>query len=167
MLPPPNATGTQNGTNSNFTANGSGSFNDYQYVTRIDYSPSQKLQIFGRYTHANFKLSGKPVFGDAIGGPGLGYLGLAGQSLINNYSLAAGFNYTLSNTLLTDFRFGYFRYNPHSTKFDQSSTDAASALGFPGLNTSDPTTNGLPGLFFDGISSGGGGFGNLGEALNI
>lgn len=161
MLPPPNATGTQNGTNSNFTANGSGSFNDYQYVTRIDYSPSQKLQIFGRYTHANFKLSGKPVFGDAIGGPGLGYLGLAGQSLINNYSLAAGFNYTLSNTLLTDFRFGYFRYNPHSTKFDQGSTDAASKLGLPGLNTSDVTTNGLPGFFFDGLNM------QFGEALNI
>ena len=165
-MPAPNLPGDHNGTLNNYAASGSGSFNDYQYVIRGDYTASEKLQIFGRYTHSNFMLSGKPVFG-AIGGPGLGYLGLAGQSLINNYSLAAGFNYTLSSTLLTDFRFGFFRYNPHSTKFDQSSTDAASALGFPGLNTSDPTTNGLPGLFFDGISSGGGGFGNLGESLNI
>ena len=103
----------------NYTANGSGSFNDYQYTGRVDYSASQKLQIFGRYTHAHFLLSGKPVFGTQIGGPGLGYLGLAGQSLIQNYSLATGFNYTLSSSLLTDFRFGYFRYNPHSTKYDR------------------------------------------------
>jgi len=166
QLPAPNTTGDHNGTQNNYSASGSGSFNDYQYVIRGDYTASQKLQIFGRYTHSNFKLSGKPVFG-AIGGPGLGYLGLAGQSLINNYSVAVGFNYTLSSTLLTDFRFGYFRYNPHSTKFDQGNATAATALGFPGLNTSDPTTNGLPGLFFDAVSGGGGGFGNLGEALNI
>ncbi len=161
LLPHPNATGQNNGTNNNYTANGSGSFNDYQYVGRVDYSASQKLQIFGRYTHAHFLLSGKPLFGDAIGGPGLGYLGLAGQSLINNYSVAAGFNYTLSSTLLTDFRFGYFRYNPHSTKFDQGSSDAAASLGLHGFNTSDVTTNGLPAFFFDGLNM------QLGEDLNI
>ncbi len=166
QLPAPNAAGDHNGTLNNYSASGSGTFNDYQYVIRSDFTASEKLQFFGRYTHSNFKLSGKPVFG-AIGGPGLGYLGLAGQSLINNYSVAAGFNYTLSSTLLTDFRFGYFRYNPHSTKFDQGSTDAASALGLPGLNTSDITTNGLPGFFFDAVGGGGQGIVNLGEALNI
>ncbi len=93
-------------------------------------------------------MSGAPVFGTAIGGPGLGPLGLAGQSLIQNYSLATGFDYTLSSSLLTDFRFGYFRYNPHSTKFDQN-VAAATALGLPGLNTSDATTGGLPALIFD------------------
>jgi hypothetical protein len=161
LLPEPNATGDHNGTNNNYTANGSGSFNDYQYVGRVDYTVNQKLQVFGRYTHANFKLSGLPVFGNAIGGPGLGYLGLAGQSLINNYSVASGFNYTLSNTLLTDFRFGYFRYNPHSTKYDQGNSTAASSLGLPGLNTGDVTTNGLPAFFFDGLNM------QLGEDLNI
>lgn len=161
LLPAPNAGGDHNGTNNNYTANGSGSFNDYQYVGRVDYSMSQRMQIFGRYTHAHFLLSGLPVFGNAIGGPGLGYLGLAGQSLINNYSVAAGFNYTLSNTLLTDFRFGYFRYNPHSTKYDQGNSTAASSLGLPGLNTTDVTTNGLPAFFFDGLNM------QFGEDLNI
>jgi len=97
-LPAPNLPGQNNGTLNNYSASGSGTFNDYQYVIRGDYTANEKLQIFGRYTHSNFKLSGKPVFG-AIGGPGLGYLGLAGQSLINNYSLATGFNYTLNHAL--------------------------------------------------------------------
>ncbi len=149
LLPHPNAAGSKNGTFDNYSANGSGSFNDYQYTGRADYAFNPKLNIFGRYSHAHFKLSGAPVFGDAIGGPGLGPIGLAGQSVIQNYSLATGFDYALSTSLLTDFRFGYFRYNPHSTKFDQSNTSAATALGLPGLNTSDPSTNGLPALIFE------------------
>ena len=167
LLPAPNATGINNGTVDNYTASGSGSFNDYQYTGRVDYTANSKLQIFGRYTHANFKLSGAPVFGTEIGGPGLGYLGLAGQSLINNYSVASGFNYTLSTSLLTDFRFGYFRYNPHSTKYD-ASVAGATNLGLPGLNTSDPTTGGLPALVFDqtiGVNTAGSN--GIGEGLNI
>ena len=171
LLPAPNAAGTNGGTQNNYTANGSGSFNDYQYTTREDYTVSQKLQVFGRYTHAHFTLSGSPVFGTAIGGPGLGYLGLAGTSNINNYSLATGFNYTLGSSLLTDFRFGWFRYNPHSTKFDQSNMTAASSLGLTGLNiSSDPTTGGLPALVLEhtiGQSNQGGSSSGLGEGLNV
>jgi outer membrane receptor protein involved in Fe transport len=148
LLPAPNAPGINNGTVDNYSASGSGSFNDYQYTGRVDYAVNQKLNVFGRYSHAHFKLSGAPVFGDAIGGPGLGPIGLAGQSVIENYSLATGFDYTLSTSLLTDFRFGYFRYNPHSTKFDPT-TAAATALGLPGLNTSDTSTGGLPAMIFD------------------
>ncbi len=169
LLPAPNAPGINNGTVNNYSASGSGSFNDYQYTGRVDYFASPKMQVFGRYTHSNYKLSGGPVFGSAIGGPGLGPLGLAGQSLINNYSAAAGFNYTLSSTLLMDFRFGYFRYNPHSTKFP-TAADAASQLGFVGLNTSDPTTAGLPHLLFDqtiGNSTNGGGSSGLGQGLDV
>jgi outer membrane receptor protein involved in Fe transport len=170
LLPAPNAPGASgsNGTIDNYSANGSGSFNDYQYTARIDYAVNQKLNVFGRYTHAHFQLSGAPVFGEQIGGPGLGPIGLAGQSLIQNYSLATGFDYTLSSSLLTDFRFGWFRYNPHSTKFDQSNSTAATDLGLPGLNTSDPSTNGLPGLIFEQtIGTNTLGNNGIGEALGV
>jgi len=177
LLPAPNTAGNAGGTQQNYAASGSGSFNDYQYTTREDYSVTQKLQIFGRYSHAHFSLNGSPVFGTTIGGPGLGYLGLAGQSNINNYSVAAGFNYTFGSSVLTDFRFGYFRYNPHSTKWDQSNTSAATNLGLFGLNTSDATTAGLPALVFKGNEStsvGTIGYSNqgtssdgLGEGLNV
>lgn len=170
LLPAPNTGGTNGGTENNYTASGSGSFNDYQYTMRFDYSATQKLQIFGRYTHAHFTLTGSPVFGTSIGGPGLGYLGLAGNSNINNYSLASGFNYTFGSSVLTDFRFGYFRYNPHSTKWDQSNTSAATSLGLAGLNTSDVTTAGLPALVFEntiGVSNQGSSADGLGEGLNV
>ena len=160
LLPAPNATGNANGVLNNFTANGSGKFNDYTFNNRWDYTASQKLSVFGRYTIANFNLSGAPVYGTKIGGSGFGTGGLAGQSEVKNRSVAAGFDYALSSSLLTDFRFGFFQYNPHSTKFD-ANVAAATALGLPLLNTSDPSTGGLPGFFFDGTLS------NFGEGLDI
>ncbi len=169
LLPAPNAPGApgSNGTLDNYSANGSGSYNDYQYTGRVDYAVNQKLNVFGRYTHAHFKLSGAPVFGTAIGGPGLGPIGLAGQSVIQNYSLATGFDYTLSTSLLTDFRFGWFRYNPHSTKFD-ANAQAATALGLPGLNTSDASTGGLPAMIFEQtIGTNTLGNNGIGEGLGI
>ena len=81
--------------------------------------------------------------------------------------MATGFNYTLSSSLLTDFRLGYSRYNPHSTKYD-ANVAGATALGLPGLNTSDPTTGGLPALVFDqtiGVNNTGSN--GIGEGLNI
>jgi len=167
LLPKPNTGGT-GALLKNFAASGSGAFNDYGFNTRIDYTASQKLAVFGRYSYANFKVSGSPFYDPKIGGPGTGPFGLSGQSLIHNQSLAAGFDYTLSSSLLTDFRFGYFRYNPHSTKYDQG-TASATALGLPGLNTADTSTGGLPGFFFNGTLDQCSGTGNcgVGEDLNI
>jgi len=68
-------------------------------------------------------------------------LGLAGSSITHNYSLASGFTKTLSPTLLTDFRFGYFKYNPKTQKPDGGTP--MTAFGIPGANTSDPKTAGL------------------------
>ncbi len=44
-------------------------------------------------------------------------------------------------TLLTDFRFGYFKYNPQTQKPDGGAP--MTAFGIPGANTSDPKTAGL------------------------
>ena len=72
---------------------------------------SQSVQVFGRFSLDYFSLSGKGSLG-ALGGVGFGPGGLAGSSIVHNYSLASGVTKTLSPTLLADFRFGYFKYNP-------------------------------------------------------
>ena len=146
------------GINNNFTGSGSGPYDDDTFNVRIDHAATQNLHIFGRYSLADFRLSGKGIFG-AIGGPGFGEGGLAGSSKSRDHSLATGFDYALSPTLLTDFRLGYFRYNVAANKFDVG-TAPATALGIPGLNTGSVATSGLPGFFVDGIS-------NFGEGLNI
>jgi len=138
-----------NVTGGNFFGSGSGPFHGNSFDTRIDYQAPGNMHIFGRYTLAYFSLTGNPILGTGLGGQGTGVLGLSGSSNIHNDSLAAGFDKAISNTLLTDFRFGWFQYNPHSVKPD-ATVQAAQALGLNGLNTSDPNTGGLPVFSFDG-----------------
>jgi hypothetical protein len=125
----------------NFVGAGSGPFTQNSFDTRIDYTASQSLNVFGRFSLSYYSLSGKGLLG-ALGGPGNGLLGLAGSSNVHNYSLASGFNKTLSTNWLTDFRFGYFKYNPVTAK--PSSGQPMTAFGIPGANIpGDPKTNGL------------------------
>jgi Carboxypeptidase regulatory-like domain/TonB dependent receptor-like, beta-barrel len=136
-LPAP-ATGT---VLNNFTAAGSGPFKQDSFDTRIDYAASSTVNVFGRFSLDYFKLSGQGIFG-ALQGPGNGLLGLSGSSITHNYSLATGFTKTLSTSLLTDFRFGYFKYNPQTQKPDGGTP--MTNFGIPGANIpSDPKTNGL------------------------
>ena len=99
----------------NFVGSGSGPFTQNSFDTRIDYNVSQSLNVFGRFSLSYYTLSGKGLLGD-MGGPGNGLLGLSGSSTTHNYSLATGFNKTISANWLTDFRFGYFKYNPVTAK---------------------------------------------------
>ncbi len=125
----------------NFTASGSGPFKQDSFDTRIDWATSSSISVFGRFSLDYFKLSGQGVFGQ-MQGPGNGLLGLAGSSITHNYSLATGFTKTFSSSLLTDFRFGWFKYNPQTAKPDGGTpmTD----FGIPGANIDgDPKTNGL------------------------
>lgn len=124
----------------NFIGSGSGPFSQNSFDTRIDYAASSTVSVFGRFSLDYFKLSGQGLLG-AVGGPGNGLLGLAGSSITHNYSLASGFTKTFSPTLLMDFRFGYFKYNPQTKKPDGGTP--MTAFGIPGANTSDPKTVGL------------------------
>ncbi|GAC1674818.1 MAG: hypothetical protein PVS2B2_09270 [Candidatus Acidiferrum sp.] len=135
----------------NFHGSGSGPFHGNSFDARGDYQAPGNLHIFGRYTRAYYSLTGQPNLGIGLGGVGGGVGGLSGSSIIHNHSLAAGFDKAISPTLLTDFRFGYFKYNPHSIKPDAGSP--AEALGLHGLNNGSPGSEGLPSFNFDGTLS--------------
>ena len=139
LMPPP--TDTTAITN-NFGGSGSGPFTQNAFDTRIDYKASESLSVFGRFSLARFSLSGTGLLGP-LGGEGNGQLGLAGSAITHNYSLAAGATKVFSSTLLTDFRFGYFKYNPTTHKPDEGK-QTAEALGLTGLNMGDVFTSGLP-----------------------
>jgi hypothetical protein len=142
---------TNNSVTNNFVASGSGPFNQNQFDTRIDYNASQSVQVFGRFSLAYYKLSGTPALGPALGGVGFGLGGLSGSSINHDYSLSTGVTKTLSSSLLTDFRFGYMKYNPNTHKPDEG-VAAATNLGIPNMNLSGAQaafTSGLP--MFDGL----------------
>jgi Carboxypeptidase regulatory-like domain len=165
---------TSAGVNSNFVSTGAGPFNQKSFDTRIDYSAPHNYQVFGRFSLDYFSLSGKGGLG-ALGGLGFGPGGLNGSSNVHNYSLATGFTKPIGTHWLTDFRFGYFKYNPQ-TAYSDATASPMDALGFPGLNSGPgvvgpPTTGGLSGFQLT-LNGGGAGSGNgtlspFGDGLNI
>ena len=114
--------------------------------------------LFGRFTLANFLRDGPTAFGEG-GGPN--FVSLGGISDVGNKSLAIGYDRSVSSTLLTDFRFGWFNYKVAVLPFDFG-TRPAEAAGIPGLNLDDTFTSGLPALFIEGI----GGF-KAGSGLDV
>lgn len=148
QLPLPNRDGISN----NFSSSGIQPFDDDAFNTRIDWYKSDDLHLFGRYSFAEFSREGPGAFGELLGGPAFNGFNFAGASSSQNHSIASGFNYTLSDRVLTDFRFGFFRYKVDVLPGGLGSTPAQDA-GVPNLNTvpgvqQDPIfTSGMP--FFD------------------
>ena len=110
---------------------------------RIDGRLSDKLNMFGRYSLGDFFRDGPTAFGP---GGGQELVSLGGVSDVRNHSLAAGMDYTLSPTMLADFRFGFFKYKVNVLPFDFGTRPAAEA-GIPGLNFDDTFSSGLPAGF--------------------
>jgi hypothetical protein len=162
LFPTPTAGGVTN----NLVTTGAGPFKQNSFDTRIDYSAPHNYQVFGRFSLDYFSLSGTGGLG-ALGGLGFGPGGLNGSSTVHNYSLATGFTKPIGARWLTDFRFGYFKYNPQ-TAYSDASASPMDGFKVPGLNSGPgvvgpPTTGGLAGIDFGGT----GGFTPFGDGLNI
>jgi hypothetical protein len=154
FIPMPNTNGSD--IFNNFIASGSEKFDSDQVDGRVDYNFSEKMHLFGRYTLADFDKSAPGAYGTEAGGPGLNQIFFAGTSLGRNQSLALGATYTFSPTLITDFRFGTYRYRIRVQPNGVGTTPASDA-GFPGLNLGTVETSGMPAFTIDG--SGGFSFG--------
>ncbi len=156
FIPPPNA-GT--GFFNNFITENVQRFDINQYNGRVDYNLSANTHLFGRYTLADFNDYSPAAFGDAGGGPSA--FNFSGDSIDRNQSLALGVDHTFSPTLVTDARFGFYRYRIRVQPNDAGTTPAQDA-GLPGLNTGSPSTTGMPAFYVNGN----GGF-NFGYALGV
>ena len=150
---------TNSNSTNNFVGSGAGPYNQNSFDTRIDYAASSTVNVFGRFSLNYFNLSGTPSLG-AVGGIGYGPGGLAGSSNVHNYSLATGVTKTFSSTLLGDFRFGYFQYNPLTNKPDAGSSPMT-GFGIPNANLGDNFTSGLGEFDMDGTGS------NFGDGLGV
>ena len=149
----PGGTGNLNGLDKNFNETGTGLFNSNQWTERVDYSLSEKMHAFERFSRFWDTLSGTVMFG-AAGGPGFGIGGYGGTSQGSDDSLASGMDIAISPKLLTDFRLGYLRYNIIDSKYD-GTTAYATTLGMPGLNVSTyPGSGGAPGFFMQTLPGG-------------
>ncbi len=164
---------TSSGVINNFVGSGSGPYNQNSFDTRMDYNAPHAFTVFGRFSLDYFSLSGAGSLG-ILGGPGFGPGGLNGTSKVHNYSLATGFDKAIGTKLLTDLRFGWFRYNPQ-TAYSDGNTTPMTTFGITGLNRSTPDTGGLSRFHFggNGLRSGtgsnaaGADSGSFGDGLNV
>jgi len=157
-IPLPNAT-PSDPTANNFFASGSQVFNSDGFDVRADYYTTEKLHMLGRYSFQQFSRQGAGLFGTEVGGPAFNVDpsvgGFAGASSVRNQSIAYGFDYSLSPSLLTDFRFGFMRYRVFVNPNGLGTSPAADA-GIPGLNLDKYYTSGMPYFSLNqGASSGG------------
>jgi outer membrane receptor protein involved in Fe transport len=152
LIPLPTLPGTSN----NFSSSGSELFDNDTFDVRIDDRTTESLNIFGRYSFANFTRNGPSVFGQ---GGGRELVTLGGSAKVRNQSLALGFDKTFSPTMLFDMRFGYFKYKVNVLPFDFGEA-ATTDLGIPGANL-DSFSSGLSEFEVQGPS----GF-NAGSGLN-
>ncbi len=156
LLPLPN---TGSGFYNNYASAGSEKFDSDQEDARVDYNLSPSTHLFTRYTLADFDKNSPAAFGAVAGGPSP--FGFAGSSITRNQSLAIGMDHAFSPTLITDFRFGFYRYRVRVEPNGGNITPARDA-GLPGLNTGAPDTAGLPAFYINGN----GGF-NFGYSLGV
>ncbi|AXC10530.1 Oar protein [Acidisarcina polymorpha] len=151
----PNSAGSFNGLKNNYSASGTGIFNSNAWDERVDFTLSEKIHLFERFSRFTDTLSGTTIFG-AAGGAGFGIGGYGGNSTGANDSVAAGADFAISSTLLTDVRLGYYRYNIIDSKYNQG-VPFADNLGIPGMNIAgQPITSGAPGFNVTEVGSSGG-----------
>jgi|HubBroStandDraft_1064217.scaffolds.fasta_scaffold01157_4 outer membrane receptor protein involved in Fe transport len=171
LLPPPNYVPTDpicapaNGAEAvcnNYLASGQEVFSADQFDFRTDYNPSSRLRLFGRYSFGEFYENGAPAFGAEAGGVGTNPSGFAGVARTRNQGISSGFTDTLGPKLLTDFRFGFFRYRLNVNAQDYGQTPDIGIPGITAAATGDPFATGLPDFEIpgqqttaQGLSSGG------------
>jgi hypothetical protein len=147
LFPAPNSGG---GITNNFIASGSGNYTQNSFDVRVDFNAAPTVQTFGRFSFDHFHVEGLGSYG-ALGGVGFGPGGLAGGSNTHNYSVAWGLTKTITSSLLADFRFGYFKYNPNTFKPDAGTTPMT-GFGIPNSNLTGPEaafTSGLGGFLLN------------------
>lgn len=115
----------------NFVGSGTALFNRDTVDVKINYIPSQKSMVFGRYSFSKSLVFDPPLLGDAGGdATNGGQLGNA-PGLIQSVGLGATYAFTPS--LLLDWNFGFTRQRL-GAQFDLGSPKGLDLLKIPGTN---------------------------------
>ncbi len=158
LLPLPNHTSTNPSCGSgetvcdNYLTSGQEVFNGDRFNLRADYNLGSAVRLFGRYSFGEFSDTGTPAFGQSGGGTGTNPQKFAGVARTRNQGISTGFTYSIGPKLLTDFRFGYFRYRLNNDSQDFGQIPVA-LHGVFAPDTGDPFATGLPDIQIPGQSA--------------
>ncbi len=139
---------------SNYDAFGAGIYNRWNGDFKVNYNPTDKAMIWGRYSISPMDIPGVFVLGKAEGDVFAG--GQPGTAGGRIQTTAAGFTYTMSPTLLVDANVGYTRQNIGATGDPEQGAFGLDVLKIPGTNGVGTSYNGIPGFQVTGVAN----FGN-------
>jgi len=132
----------------NYNSTGSAKLDRNTVDAKINYLPSSKTNVFGRYSISPTTLYDPPILGLAVGGAtGGGQVGTAPSRI---QSVGLGGTYTISPTMLIDMNAGYTRQHLGAT----FGADLAlgnyglTGLHIPGTNGDSYLTQGTPSFIF-------------------
>jgi Carboxypeptidase regulatory-like domain/TonB dependent receptor len=148
LLPMPNLPGETN----NYFAQAPFEFNRWTFDSKVNWNATEKLNIFGRYSHLDFWTFNEAVYGDVLQGvPIAGGNPGTGQGYTANFS--AGGTYVFSQGLVADAHFGYVRMYTDVAHSDIGQNKGMDLFGIPGLNGPRAFEGGMPVFNFDTYQS--------------
>jgi Carboxypeptidase regulatory-like domain/TonB dependent receptor len=149
LIPLPNRT-TASPTN-NYLATGNYEFNRDNIDFKINYNPTDKSTMFGRYSFSPSRIFDPPSLGTAGGDALAG--GQPGHATGRVQSTAIGGTYTLSPSLLLDGNIGFTRQRLGAENIDIDQNYGLETLGIPGTNGPERFQGGYPRFTISGLSS--------------
>jgi hypothetical protein len=135
----------------NYDAYGTTQYNRNNWDYKVNYNPTSKAMIWGRYSISPMDIVAPlqlgAAGGDAFNGGNAGHAGGRVQVF------AAGFTSTLSSTLIVDGNVGYTRQNIGADGDPQDGYFGREVLGIPGTNGDSANYKGIPAFFVTGIAN--------------
>ena len=118
------------------------------FDTKVDYAPSERNHLSGRYSFQRTNTFQAPAFGPFFGGPAAGGFEAIGTQTA--YSTGGNYNHVFSPTFLTEVRIGVAHLRNQASPNDYGTNDATT-LGVPGVNLAgQPFTTGQVGITING-----------------
>lgn len=151
MAPFPNLSGDS----SNFFYSAPLTFNRDTGDVKVNFNPSSKFSMFGRYSILDFFIFDPQILGAAGGDPAGG--GQPGNGSGRIQSVTLGGTYIITPHLLLDGHAGYTRRSDAQTALDFGKNIGLDVLGIPGTNGADIRESGFPRFIISGFA----GYGNL------
>jgi hypothetical protein len=136
---------------SNYDAYGNTQYNRNNWDFKVNYNPTDKAMVWGRYSLSPMDIVALlvlgPAGGDAFGGGNPGHAGGRVQTT------ASGFTYALSPSLLVDGNVGYTRQNIGANGDPEDGLYGLNVLKIPGTNGVGPNYFGIPGFQVTGVAN--------------
>lgn len=152
MIPLPN-TGT--GQTNNFFASVPYYFKRDMVDAKVNWTPSAKANVFGKYSVMIAPVTAGAPFGEALGGYPGGAAGAAGIGTGNNKTdvFGGGVSYVISPTMLFDANFGGTLMHHDTVGPDYGTNIGLDVLRIPGTNGPDERQSGFPIFNISGYTS--------------